>query len=165
MTPAITLEELLVWSCQSSAWWKAHFDANPTLLELPCDINRGSTVQQLVRHIWVVDLFWGQRVTGLPQVDRQVVPGGPLQALYDLHLEGARIFRAALGDPGFLWDETIPLEYTWMPPEGRKASRRKLAAHALLHSQRHWAQLATLVRDAGYPSGFLGDLLFNAALE
>lgn len=165
MSPAITLEELLAWSCQSSAWWKAQLDANPALLDLPCDINRGSTVQQLVRHIWVVDLFWAQRVTGRPQVDRQSVPDGPLQALYDLHLEGVRIFRAALEDTAFLWDETIPLDYAWMPPERRKASRRKLAAHALLHSQRHWAQLATLVRAAGNPSGFLGDMLFNTALD
>ena len=40
-------------------------------------------------------------------------------------------------------------------------SRRKVLAHALFHSQRHWAQLATLVRAAGFPSGFRGDLLFS----
>jgi len=165
VTPAITLEELLAWSCQNSAWWKAHFDANPALLELPCDINRGSTVQQLVRHIWAVDLFWAQRITGLPQLDRQTAPHGPLQVLYELHLEGVRIFRAALEDPAFSWDETLPLDYPWMPPEGRKASRRKLAGHVLLHSQRHWAQLSTLLRTAGHPTGFFGDMLFNSALE
>jgi hypothetical protein len=40
-----------------------------------------------------------------------------------------------------------------------------MAAHALLHSQRHWAQLATLVRVAGFPSGFKGDLLISQALK
>lgn len=39
-----------------------------------------------------------------------------------------------------------------------------LLEFALWHSQRHWAQLATLVRDAGFPSDFKGDLLFSQAL-
>jgi uncharacterized damage-inducible protein DinB len=53
----------------------------------------------------------------------------------------------------------------WVPPEARTVSRRKVAVHALFHSQRHWAQLATLVRNAGFPSGFKGDLLFSPALR
>jgi hypothetical protein len=40
-----------------------------------------------------------------------------------------------------------------------------MAGHALLHSQRHWAQLASSVREAGFPSGFPGDLIFSPALE
>jgi uncharacterized damage-inducible protein DinB len=122
-------------------------------------------VQQFARHIWLVDLFWAQRVTSLPQLDRQSVPEGPLQALFDLHLEANRILRAALEDPSFNWSQMLPLDYPWMPPKARLASRRKLASHVLFHSQRHWAQLATLVRSAGYPSEFPGDLLFSSALE
>jgi len=51
-----------------------------------------------------------------------------------------------------------------LPPDARSFSRRKLAAQALFHSQRHWAQLATLVRAAGFPSGFKGDILLSSAL-
>jgi hypothetical protein len=53
----------------------------------------------------------------------------------------------------------------WVPPAARTFSRRKGSVHALFHSQRHWAQLATLVRNAGFPSGFKGDLLFSPALR
>jgi uncharacterized damage-inducible protein DinB len=53
----------------------------------------------------------------------------------------------------------------WLPPEARTFSRRKALAHTLFHSQRHWAQLATLVRSAGFPSGFKGDLIFSPALK
>ena len=35
MTPAITLQELLVWNQESSDFWHAHLEANPALLELP----------------------------------------------------------------------------------------------------------------------------------
>ena len=66
MTPAITLEELLKWNQESSDFWKAHLEANPALLALPCGIGGAANVQQFVRHIWGVELRWGQRIAGLP---------------------------------------------------------------------------------------------------
>jgi len=165
MTPAITLDELLAWSCQSSNFWKAHLDANPALLALPCGIGGATDVQALVRHIWAVDLLWSQRIAGLPQVDRNTLPTGPLDALYAFHLEAVGNFRRLLENPAIDWNEGVPLDSPWLPPEARRPSRRKLLTHALLHSQRHWAQLATLVRAAGFPSGFMGDFLLNSALQ
>ena len=165
MTPAITLQELLAWNQESSAFWKAHLEANPALLELPCGIGGAANVQQFVRHIWGVDLVWSERISGLPLTDRKDMPAGPLDALYDLHLKAVQNYRALLDDPVQNWDETQTLKYPWLPPEGLTVSRRKMVAHALFHSQRHWAQLATLVRAAGFPSGFKGDLLFSQALK
>jgi uncharacterized damage-inducible protein DinB len=56
------------------------------------------------------------------------------------------------------------LDIPSIPFEARTVSRRKVVAHALFHGQRHWAQLATLVRTAGFPANFRGDLLLSAAL-
>jgi len=50
----------------------------------------------------------------------------------------------------------MTVHYPWRKPEQPKPTARKALAHILLHSQRHWAQLATLVRAAGFPSGFSG---------
>ncbi|MGA2538531.1 MAG: hypothetical protein ABSF53_21155 [Terracidiphilus sp.] len=58
----------------------------------------------------------------------------------------------------------MTLSYEWLPPKLRNASRRKLAGHVLFHSERHWAQLATHLRTAGFPSDFRGDFLFSSAL-
>ncbi|MDR3751702.1 MAG: DinB family protein [Terracidiphilus sp.] len=164
MTPAITLQELLVWSKESSDFWHEHLLANPSLLELPCSIGGTSNVQGFVRHIWAVDLRWSQRIAGLPELPREDVPAGPLDALYGLHQQAVQIFSALLNDPAQDWDAIKALEYDWLPAHARTASRRKLMAHALFHSQRHWAQLATLVREAGFPVKFPGDLLFSSAL-
>jgi uncharacterized damage-inducible protein DinB len=111
-----------------------------------------------------VELRWGQRIAGLPLLARENIPHGPLNALFDIHIQAVQVYRALLDDHAFNWDDTITLEYTWLPPQARTVSRRKVAAHALFHSQRHWAQLATLVRAAGFPSGFIGDLLVSSAL-
>jgi|SRR5664280_2385550 uncharacterized damage-inducible protein DinB len=165
MTPAITLEELLGWNDEVSTFWKAHFDANPALLELPCDIGGTANVQEFVRHIWGVELRWSQRIAGLPVANREDMPAGPLDALFDLHIKATQIFRNLLADPAQDWEEIIVMDFAWLAPKHRSASRRKLAAHALFHGQRHWAQLATLLRAAGFPSGVMGDMLLTAALN
>ena len=164
MTPAITLEELLAWNQESSKFWKEHLDANPALLELPCGIGGTANVLEFAGHIWGVELRWGQRIAGLPQLSRESIPVHSLDALFELHLQAVQVFRALLDDPSLDWEETMTLDYNWLPPQSRTFSRRRVAAHALFHSQRHWAQLATLVRAAGFPSGFKGDLLLSAGL-
>jgi uncharacterized damage-inducible protein DinB len=164
MTPAITLEELLTWNRESSSFWKAHLDANPALLKLPCGIGGNANVQAFLRHIWGAELVWSQIISGLPVTDYDVWPTGPLDALYDLHLAGAQNFRDLLDNQSMSWDERS-VDYPWRRPEMQKPTPRKALAHILLHSQRHWAQLSTLVRKEGFPSGFLGDLLLSSALE
>ena len=164
MSVGITLEELLAWNNEASEFWKTHLDANPALLELPCDIGGTANVQQFVRHIWGVELRWSQRLAGLPVTAKENMPNGPMDALYDLHRQAAEIFRGLLARPDESWAEPFVLDFAGVPEEMRAVSRRKVAGHALFHSQRHWAQLATLVRAAGFPSKFKGDLIFSPAL-
>lgn len=165
MSIGITLEELLAWNEQSSSYWKTHLETNPALLELPCDIGGTANVQGFVRHIWGAELRWSQRLAALPVADRERLPIGPLDALFDLHGQAVAIFHKLLVAPEQTWSEPFVLDFDWVPPEERTVSRRKIAVHALFHSQRHWAQLATLVRSAGCPSGFRGDLLFSSSLR
>ncbi len=165
MSVGITLQELLGWNQESSKFWKAHLDANPHLLALPCDIGGTANVQEFVCHIWGVELRWSQRLAGLPVTAREDFPAGPLDALFELHNQADAIFQGLLAAPDESWEQTFVLDMDWLPPEARAMSRRKVAVHALFHSQRHWAQLATLVRTAGFPSGFKGDLLFSPVLR
>jgi uncharacterized damage-inducible protein DinB len=164
MSVGITLEELLAWNDEASNFWKAHLEANPALLALPCGIGGTTDVQSFVRHIWGAELVWSQIIICLPVTDYDVWPKGPLDALFGLHLSAVRNFRALLDNTNTCWDERS-VDYPWRRPEMPKPTPRKALAHLLLHSQRHWAQLSTLVRTAGSPSGFLGDLLFSSALE
>src|SRR5271169_4808173 len=46
-----------------------------------------------------------------------------------------------------------------------RASKRKIVVHALLHSVRHWAQLATALREAGYPTNWGKDFLYSEVME
>jgi uncharacterized damage-inducible protein DinB len=165
MSVGITFDELLAWDEQSSSFWKTHLEANPALLDLPCGIGGAANVQEFVRHIWGVELRWAQRLAGLPETPKEQIPPGPLDALFAVHRQAVAIFRNLLAAPEDSWSEPFVLNFDWMPPEMRTVSRRKVAAHALFHSQRHWAQLATLVRNAGFPSNFRGDLLLSPTLR
>ncbi len=165
MSVGVSMEELLGWSEEASSFWKAHLDANPALLELPCGIGGAATVNDFVRHIWGVELRWAHRLAGEPELPRDAVPAGPLNAIYDTHKQAVRIFRKMLDNPTENWEGTYTLSVAWLPPEKQKMSRRKVLAHTLLHSQRHWAQLATLLRTAGFPSESRGDLLFSSAMQ
>lgn len=164
MTAALTLQELLIWNQEASDFWKAHLDAHLDLLQLPCGIGGNVDVQSFVRHIWGAELVWSQIFVHAPITDYDVWPTGPLESLYRLHLAAVANFRALLDDPLVLWNEPF-VRYPWRRPEQPKPSPRKALAHILLHSQRHWAQLATLVRSKGFPSGYLGDFLLSSALS
>jgi len=164
MNAAITLAELLAWNEESATFWNEHLTAHPALLELPCGIGGAATVQELVRHIWGAELIWAQRLAGLPRTAGADMPKGPLVALFGLHVLAAQIFRRLIDDPAHDWSQTLTLNYDWLPPHSRTGTHRKFMAHALTHGQRHWAQLATLVRGAGHPSEFKGDLLFSGSL-
>lgn len=160
MSFQIALEDLLAWNHQSAEFWKAHFDANPALLELPCSIDNSGTVQQLVRHVWVAELRWAQRIAAQPVTPREDLPTGPFATLFDIHCQGIELVGSLLQRPPEFWAETVSLPYDWLPADLQTTSRRKMALHFLFHGERHWAQLATLLRVAGFPSDFFGDFIF-----
>ncbi len=164
MTAVLTLNELLLWNQESSDFWKGWLEAHTAVLELPCDIGRTQNVHEFIRHIWAVDLVWARRIAGLEDLDREKIPLGSIASLFDLHLEARKILRGILDDSAFNWETPLTLNAPWLAPELQHPTRRKALAHALTHAPRHWAQLATLVRTAGFPSNFKGDLIYSSAL-
>jgi uncharacterized damage-inducible protein DinB len=164
MSVGITMNELLIWQDESARSWKAHLEANPALLDVPCSIGGAGTVQGFVRHIWSAEMRWVERLAALPLTPREEIPTGPVSALYELHERAAAAFRELLAAPEESWNGTIVMDVPSLPEGARAISRRKALAHALFHSQRHWAQLATLAREAGFPAKHGGDLLFSSAL-
>lgn len=118
-----------------------------------------------MRHIWGAELRCAQRMAGVSEIPREKVSAGSLDALFDLHLQAAEIFRNLLTAPENTWSDPYVLNFDWLPIEQRTVSRLKIAVHALIHSQGHWAQLARLVRTGGFPTEFRGDLPFSPAIS
>jgi len=56
------------------------------------------------------------------------------------------------------------LEFQTISAGTLSASARKIVAYALLHGVRHWAQLATVLRQHGRRTSWMHDLLLSEAL-
>lgn len=157
----ISLAELLAWNDEAAHNWKGHLEANPAALEVACDIGNTGNVLGFVRHIWGGELRWAKRLIG---VENMEVTTGPIEAIFPMHVEADQIFRSLIDGVDATWAEPYFLKFDWIPEDKRRISRRKIAVHTLFHGHRHYAQLATLVRAAGFPAQFRGDLLFSPAL-
>jgi hypothetical protein len=157
----ISLGELLAWNDEAAHSWKNHLEANTALLDVACDIGNTGNVLGFVRHIWGAELRWANRLAGLENKEPAT---GSLEAIFPMHVEAHDVFRGLIGGPEAAWAEPYFLNFDWIPEDKRQISRRKIALHALFHGHRHFAQLATPARTAGFPAQFRGDLLFSSAM-
>ena len=82
-------------------------------------------------------------------------------AVHTQAIENLRKFLSTANDAALL--EVIPLQT--VSAGTVHASRRKLFTHILLHSIRHWAQLSSVLREAGYKTDWPKDFLFSEAME
>lgn len=163
MTLTITLDELLTWTAEERAKWLPWLRANPAALDVAVQPGgRFPTVGSLINHIFLVEGRHTLRLQGkeLPTVTG--VKPGDIDGLYAyaargreaLHRYLPTIDPAAVNQPRnvVVSDGTYPL------------SPRKLLFHMVLHEVRHWAQIASAVRMAGYAPPGDHDLFYSKAL-
>jgi uncharacterized damage-inducible protein DinB len=159
--PVLTAKDILDWNDLTARRWKALLGANPAALELPCDVYGAETVRGLLRHIIAVELRYAERLSGEPMTAYENVPDGTAEEIFALHDQTMVRYRQLLADESIDWDEK--LEFTTISAGTRTATRKKMLFHAFLHGIRHYAQLATLVRQHGVKPDWSMDFLFSGA--
>jgi uncharacterized damage-inducible protein DinB len=167
MTPlCMSIDELLGYTTGERDKWQQWFRTQPpAALEAPVqregDFN---DVWRLMDHIFLVEKRHTQRLkqesllmeqTGVARPDMAALFGYGLAARDEL----TRFLQSA-GDADLR--RIIEFQY-----RDRKLAftARKLAFHILFHEIRHWAQIATAVRNAGFPPPGFHDLVFTSAME
>ena len=155
--PALTAEEMLAWLEKTSSGWRDLVANNPEVLTLPCDVAGVSTVGGVLQHIVAVELRYAERLAGLPATEYGAIAFGSAEAIYATHERAAALFRKQV-ESDVDWDERI--EFGTRSMGSARSSRKSILFHALLHSIRHYAQLATLVRQQGIKPGWPMDYLF-----
>jgi uncharacterized damage-inducible protein DinB len=150
---AMTSEDLLRWNEGTTSIWKEHLRSQLELLARPCDIRGGKTVADLLQHIVAVELRYAERLNGEPETPYDQIPKTSVDLLYETHDRAVKKLRKLEDEADVFWNERIHFETR----SGQlSATRRVLFAHCLLHSIRHYAQLATLLRkeNAGISASF-----------
>ncbi|MDP9050905.1 MAG: damage-inducible protein DinB [Acidobacteriota bacterium] len=154
--PVLTADEMLAWLEKTSMNWRALVEEHPEILVLPCDVMGVGTVGALLQHIVAVEVRYAEQLSGLPVTEYEAIPFDSAAAIYATHVRGVGLLRKQLAS-GVDWDETIDLKTRSMGP--LRASRKTVFFHATMHSIRHYAQLATLVRQHGIKPGWQMDYL------
>ena len=158
---ALTAEELLDWLETTSTGWRDLATHTPGILAFPCDVLDTHTVAGLLHHITVVELRYAQRIHRLTESTYDEVSVESVAGIYAAHDQAMKLYREAIADHATAWE--TPLEFTTRSAGTLLASRRTIFVHALMHSIRHYAQLATLVRQHGVKPGWSMDYLFMRA--
>lgn len=158
---ALTGEELLAWNDNTAARWGKMLKAHPHLLALPCDIAGVKSAGALMQHIVAAQLRYAERLAGLPETPYEEIAYDTAATLFATHTRGMELLRGLVTDPTYDWMQE--LEFTTRRMGSLRASRKTIFVHALMHGIRHYAQLATLVRQHGVAPDWPMDYLFMDA--
>lgn len=158
--PVLTAGEVFAWLEKTSTNWRALVEAHPEILAMSCDVAGVSTAGALLQHIVAVELRYAERLAGLPATDYAAIPYDSAQAIYRVHERAAALYRQQL-ESDVDWDEQ--LEFVTRSLGTLRASRKTVLFHALMHGIRHYAQLATLVRQNGVKPDWMMDYLLMGA--
>jgi uncharacterized damage-inducible protein DinB len=154
--PIFTAHDSLKWLDATTANWRRLLTENTAILTLPCSIAKTTTVAQLLQHIVAVELRYAERLADKPETDYANIPYDTVEAIYATHDRAIALYTQAL-DADLNWD--IEIEFMTRTMGAARATPKTIFFHAVFHAIRHYAQLATLIREHGYTADWFGDYL------
>jgi uncharacterized damage-inducible protein DinB len=154
--PTLTAQDLIAWLETTSGRWRQLLSEHPELLAIQCDIVGVQTVAQLLQHIVGAELRYSQRLSDLPATDYADIPYDSVESIYATHDQAMGLFQKLIAS-NIDWNTSI--EFRTRAMGMARSTRKTILFHALLHGIRHYAQLATLVRQHGVEPGWLMDYL------
>jgi uncharacterized damage-inducible protein DinB len=159
---AVSFSELLGYAEEEWRRWRAWLEAHREALDVPIDIAGAKQARDLVKHIVLVDARYGEWLLGEPLTAPDALDGLSADDLFSAGDRAYRLFHRLLDTTSAAqWAEALAFP---KPLEHLHPTRRKCFIHVLVHSTRHWAQLATALRAAGQPTDWQHDLVLSPAI-
>ncbi|HVP53599.1 MAG TPA: DinB family protein [Candidatus Eisenbacteria bacterium] len=161
----ISFTELLAANEAETRKWREWFDTQPAaVLDVPLSIALTKNVREFLLHIFAVELRYAERLAGLPITAYETLPTGSIAELFGIGEKARDMYREYLANAT---DEDLAtvIEFPTRTAGILRASKRKIFLHAMLHGVRHWAQLATALREASYPANWGKDFLYSEVME
>ena len=158
--PAISFTELLAYIEAEERRWEEWFQRNPEALEVRVDIAEAATVGHLVCHIFGVASRTAERLLGHPMTADERIDATSIESLFGMGGGARSKLRQFLGQVS---EDQLsrPRQFQSATLGTFIASPRKLMTHAVMHGVRHWAQIATVLRQNGYPQDWPHDVIFT----
>ncbi len=155
---AAALRELARY-CESEAerWYEWLGEQGPAVLALPVGEAQIATVGVLLMHVAWVDRVYADLLVGAPAAAYEWLPTDSVEPIRATHREAFAKLRSFLDGAD---DAALARELTLRVRGLRlSAPAGKMAAHMLVHGIRHYAQLATKLREQGRTSPWQHDLI------
>jgi len=151
---------LLAYRDAETARWREWFERHPAALAVPVGVGRTATVRGLLIHIFAVELRYaerllGRRVTGYEELEPSTT--GDIFAIGERARGLIDEFLARAGDG----DMREILEFQTLTAGTVRATRYKITANLVNHGVRHWAQIATALRQHGFTDQWAHDFLLS----
>src|SRR3954471_16434240 len=119
-------------------------------------------VGQLVRHIFSAEQRYVDRIQEMPITDTSAVPADEVERLFDFGRQTRGRLRHLVDSfPAERWELGRELTFG---PHTRTITPKSMLVQSVTHEIRHWAQLATLLRLVGRPTG-VHDFLLSGVFE
>jgi uncharacterized damage-inducible protein DinB len=161
----ISFTELLAANEAETRNWRKWFDGQPaSVLDVPLSIALAKNVREFLLHIFAVELRYAERLQGLPVTAYETLPTGNIADLFGIGDKARAMYREYMARAGDK-DLATVIEFPTRTAGMLRSSKRKIFLHAMLHGVRHWAQLATALREAGYPTNWAKDFLYSEVME
>ncbi len=163
-TQSLTFRELLEYTATENERWESWLAKQPaSILDVAVGEGRTATVRGLLQHIFAVERRYADRLQDQPVSGYEIIDATSVASLFaggrDSRERLEQYLAAATDD-----DLGRRLEFQTLTAGKQAASARKIVAHTLLHGIRHWAQLATALRQNGHQTDWQHDLLASSAL-
>jgi len=160
-TAELSFAEMLDANARETAKWQNWFERQPAeLLDSPLNIALAKNVREFLLHILAVELRYAERLTGSPITEYEALPIGSVDELFGIGEKARGLYRDYLARATDA-DLATVMEFPTRTSGVLRASKRKMFAHAMLHGVRHWAQLATALREKGHGTDWPHDFLFS----
>ncbi len=162
----ISFAALLRYNEDETGKWQEWLEGQPAdVLDLPFgDAGKHmGTVRDMLSHIFIVEWVYARVLSGQSYAEWNQMPRGTLADLFAIGEKA----RAMVG--GVLASATEESMLKSVSLSGRgvtiTGSARKFLAHFFVHSLRHWAQIATVLRQHGHQTNWEHDLVLTSVIE
>jgi uncharacterized damage-inducible protein DinB len=162
----ISFADLLRYNESEALKWRAWLETqSPDLLDVPFGnpAQRMGNVREMLWHVFITEWVYacvlnGESFDRWDQFKRESI--ADLFAIGEDARAGLRKYLAGATEASVAG--TVTLSAQGFTVSG---SARKFATHAFVHSLRHWAQLATVLRQHGHETGWPHDFVLSDSIE
>jgi uncharacterized damage-inducible protein DinB len=160
--PGVSFADLFAYEEEDANHWEEWFRANAPALSVRVELKH--TLRNKLFHIFSVAQRNAERLLGEEMTPDRALEARTLEQLFDIGRLARKKYREYLASAT---EEQLatPQSYDSITMGEITATPRKLLLHGVIHSIRHWAQIATLLRQQGYEVGFQHDVIFSKVIQ